>query len=296
MEERENHRSPRSGCAPAGWICGHPNPEGRRGYSSTPSVQKQECLWLSNLRFLCWWIVVCAAILCKLLKAAISKIHTNNLQIPVWFQAIKGVSPVKSGIMNLPMILGMVLFSILTGVLTTVFGYYTPYIYCSIVCLSIGAGLCTTFQVNSGAGQWIGYQLIFGAGIGFGMQQTLIAIQSTLPAADVPIGTAIMIFSQMLGGSLTISVAGNVLANQLVKNLSKVVPGLDPMIVVAVGATQLKEVIPKQFYDLVLVAYNKSLTQMFYTSVALAALSILGAVWIEWKSVKGMKIGSVAAV
>jgi hypothetical protein len=213
--------------------------------------------------------------------------------MPIWFQAIKGVSAVKSGIMNLPMILGMVIVSILAGLLTTIFGYYTPFIYCSIVCLSIGAGLCTTFEVDSGAAAWIGYQFLFGAGIGFGMQQTLVAVQTSLPLIDVPIATAIIMFSQTLGGALSTSVAQNVFVNQLVKNLTKVVPDLNPRIVVATGATQLRGVVPKEFYGLVLVAYNKALSQMFYTSVALASMSVFGAVWIEWKSVN---IGAVPAI
>lgn len=43
--------------------------------------------------------------------------------LPIWFQAVKGASAVKSGIMNLPMILTLVTVSILSGVGVTVLGY-----------------------------------------------------------------------------------------------------------------------------------------------------------------------------
>lgn len=43
--------------------------------------------------------------------------------LPIWFQAVKGASAVKSGIMNLPMILTLVIVSILSGVGVTVVGY-----------------------------------------------------------------------------------------------------------------------------------------------------------------------------
>jgi Na+/melibiose symporter-like transporter len=111
----------------------------------------------------------------------------------IWFQAIKGVSATKSGIMNLPLILGLVIVSIVGGGLVTWIGYYTPFMLISSVLMAIGAGLLTTLETDSNHSKWIGYQFIFGAGVGFGMQQSLVAIQTALPAADVAIGTSLMV-------------------------------------------------------------------------------------------------------
>jgi hypothetical protein len=200
------------------------------------------------------------------------------------------VSATKSGIMNLPVILGLVVISMLAGGLVTAVGYYTPFMLISAVLMAIGSGLLTTFEVDTGSPQWIGYQFIFGAGVGFGMQQTLVAVQTVLPAADVPIGTAIMMFSQTLGGALFISVAQNVFTNQLIKNLKTVVPDLDPAIVLVVGATELKKQIEERYLAGVLTAYNLALTQTFYVSVATATMSIVGAAFVQWTSMKGKKI------
>lgn len=212
------------------------------------------------------------------------------LQLPIWFQAIKGASAVKSGIMNLPMILGLVVVSVVAGGAVSAVGYYTPFIYASVVLMSIGAGLLTTFKPNTGHAKWIGYQFIFGAGIGAGMQQTLIAAQTALPLSDVPIGTAIMMFAQTLGGALMVSVGQNVFQNQLVKNLASAVPNLNAVTIIATGATQLKNAVPKEFLPQVILAYNNALTQTWYVAVALAAISGLGASVIQWKSVKGKNI------
>jgi hypothetical protein len=192
--------------------------------------------------------------------------------------------------MNLPMILGLVVVSVFAGGAVTWLGYYTPFMYVSVVLMSIGAGLLTTFRVDSGHAKWIGYQFLFGAGVGMGMQQTLIAAQAALPKADIPIGTAIMMFAQTLGGALMVSVGQNVFTNQLVKNLASTVPGLDTKIVLQTGATELQHQIPQQFYQGVLVAYNKALTETWYVAVALSVLAALGAAVIQWISVKGKKI------
>ncbi|EOA81018.1 hypothetical protein ACJQWK_10033 [Exserohilum turcicum] len=215
--------------------------------------------------------------------------------LPIWFQAIKGASATKSGIMNLPAILGLVLISMITGGLVTYIGYYTPFMLISSVLLTIGAGLLSSMKVDSGSPEWIGYQFLFGAGVGFGMQQPLVAVQTALPAADIPIGTATMMFFQTLGGALFISVAQNVFTNKLIDNLASTVPDLDSGLVLRTGATELKNAIDPQYIGGVLSAYNETLTQTFYVSVACGALSIIGAAFVEWKSMKGKQITMAAA-
>lgn len=215
--------------------------------------------------------------------------------LPIWFQAIKGVSATKSGIMNLPAILGLVIVSIVCGGAVTAIGYYTPFMLASSVLMAIGAGLLSTFETDTNSPRWIGYQFIFGAGVGAGMQQTLVAVQTALPAEDIPIGTATMMFAQTLGGALFISVGQNVFTNQLIKHLNTVVPDLDVSIVLRTGATELKNAIPAEFLGGVLSAYNLALTNTFYVSVATASLSIVGAAFVQWKSMKGKDIQMAAA-
>jgi hypothetical protein len=193
--------------------------------------------------------------------------------------------------MNLPMILGLVIISMSSGGLVTVIGYYTPFMIVSSVLASIGAGLLTTFEVDTGHAKWIGYQFMFGAGIGFGMQQTMVAVQACLEGPDVAIGTAIIVFSQTLGGALFIAVAQNIFTNHLVSNVAAAnLEGLNPAAVLATGATELKNVFPEKILPAVLSAYNGALTQAFYVSTGTACITIIGALCIEWKSVKGKKI------
>ena len=215
--------------------------------------------------------------------------------IPVWFQAIKGTSATKSGIDSLPLVISLVITNIISGVGTTKIGYYTPFFYISVVLMSIGAGLLTLWKTTTGHAEWIGFQVVFGFGVGFGMQQSLICAQTVLPIQDVPVGTALMIFFQTMGGSIFLSVGQNIFTNQLLKGIIANVPGINPALVINSGATSLRENIPARFLPAVQVAYNKALTQTWYVSVAMACMSIFGAAVIEWKSVKGKKLETMAA-
>ena len=91
------------------------------------------------------------------------------------------------------------------------------------------------------------------------------------------------------------SVAQNVFSNNLVKNLVSTVPGLNPATVIQSGATSLRYVVDPSKLGLVLVAYNAALVKVFQVSLILACLSGLGAVFIEWRSVKGKQVSVGAA-
>nr|GAT55040.1 major facilitator superfamily transporter [Mycena chlorophos] len=210
--------------------------------------------------------------------------------LPIWFQAIKGVSAVKSGIDNLPMILSLVIASLVAGGVVTVVGYYTPFMILSSVLMGVGSGLLSTFtSTGTNHSHWIGYQIIYGLGVGFGMQQTVMAAQTVLALPDIPTGTSLLMFLQTLGGALFVSVAQNVFTNKLVDGLASI-PGIDPDIVLSAGATTLRNAVAPEYIPAVLEVYNKALVSAFYVSVAMGSLSLIGALGMEWRSVKGKNI------
>ena len=193
------------------------------------------------------------------------------------------------------MILTLVLVSILSGVGVTVVGYYAPLMIASSIFAAIGAGLMSTLQPDSDHQMWIGYQAICGIGVGLGMQQPLIAVQTVLDISLVPIGTSIIIFTQTLGGALFVSIGENVFSNKLVQGLAKYAPSLDPKVVLSIGATSLQTTLDKAQLPGVIQAYNDALTHAFFVAAIMAASTIIGSAAIEWKSVKGKKIEMGAA-
>ncbi|GFG21253.1 putative HC-toxin efflux carrier TOXA [Aspergillus udagawae] len=204
--------------------------------------------------------------------------------LPIWFQSIKGVSAVDSGLRLLPLMLSMVLASIFGGITTQKIGYYTPFAIIGSCIMAIGAGLLTTLQINSGHSKWIGYQVLYGFGMGMCFQQPNLAAQTVLPTKDVPVGIAVMFFSQLLGAAVFVPVGENVLANQLLLRLSGV-PGIDSNIVTMGGATSLLSSVPSDLRGAVLTAYNEALRKVFQIGLIVACLAILGCASLEWVSI-----------
>ena len=211
--------------------------------------------------------------------------------ISIWFQAIKHASALRSGIMTLPMILGLVIMGITAGILTKKIGYYTPWMIVSSVLTPIGAGLMTTFTPHTGSPKWIGYQVLFGMGLGVGNQQPSVAAQTVLSRKDVSIGAALMMFSQTLSGAIFLSVANNIFDTRFAHNVLGI-PGVNVQSVTTTGATDLKNTIPADLLPEVLVAYNDALRGVFYLVTALASCTIFGSLAMEWKSVKKDKQAS----
>ena len=79
--------------------------------------------------------------------------------LPIWFQVIQNKSPRGSGLSLLPLLLSSVLVVGLAGAATTAWGFYTPLIILGSALCIVGAALISTWQIDAGPGQWIGYQV-----------------------------------------------------------------------------------------------------------------------------------------
>ena len=217
-----------------------------------------------------------------------SSMMTMVYYLPIWFQAIKDVSAYKSGIDLLPLILALVTAGISTGALVSRIGYYTPFMIANSVIMSIGAGLITTFTPTTNHPKWIGYQVLYGYGLGMGMQQASLAAQAVLARKDAPTGISLIMFCQQLGGAVFVSISQNIFDNELIKGLTRIA-GIQPARIVATGATQVRNVVGSANLRSVLLAYNGALVKVFQVALAMACLSIIGSLSMEWKNIKKVK-------
>ncbi|KAF7616622.1 hypothetical protein AFCA_005166 [Aspergillus flavus] len=213
--------------------------------------------------------------------------------LPIWFQTVKLVSPIQSGIYTLPLMLSMVLATFIAGFMTQKTGYYVPAMYICPCVLSVGLGLMSTFNLDTDLSHWIGYQFLSGFGLGFGMQVSGLVVQRVLPFADVPIGIALVFFLQQLGGSVFATIGQSILTNYLMPQLSDI-PGLDAREILNNGATNLASVVPSEYMVQVQQAYNGACTKSFLAAMGLSLAGLLASLGMEWKSIKKGKKPEVA--
>ncbi|KAG9768415.1 MFS transporter, partial [Aureobasidium melanogenum] len=218
---------------------------------------------------------------------------TSNFMIgyymPMWFQVVKGVSPTKSGTMSLPTMISMVLMSFVSGGMITRFGQYLPFFYLSSVLTSVGAGLISTFWVDTGHSKWIGYQVIFGSGLGLGVQLPITVVQLSCSREDIAAATSLMVFCQILGGAIFISVAQTAITQSLRHGLQQALPDIASTLLKNLTATQLVSQVPPAQAPVVRRVFNEAMRSEWHIAAGMAAGTIIAALGIKRVKFPGKK-------
>jgi EmrB/QacA subfamily drug resistance transporter len=141
----------------------------------------------------------------------------SSVFFPLLFQMVMGASPVRSGLLTIPMMVGMVLSSSLNGRISARFnGRYKP-------SQTIGLGAATVcfavlaWAISTGAGYAVIEPAIFvlGTGLGLVMPNMTMAVQNALPLERRGVGTAMLVFFRSLGGLVGVTGSGAMLAQYL---------------------------------------------------------------------------------
>ncbi|KIX09628.1 uncharacterized protein Z518_00709 [Rhinocladiella mackenziei CBS 650.93] len=207
--------------------------------------------------------------------------------LPIYFQATRNVSAAKSGINNLPLVLGASLFTIVAGGLLTVWGEYVPIMAVGSILASVGAGLIYTLEIHSGSDKWIGYQALVGIGLGLIFQIPVIVAQAIVTPSDLSSVSAVILFWQTIGGAVFISAAQAGFANKMLEELPKRAPNVNPALVIATGATDLRKVFNAEQIPGILSAYMEGLRVPFAIAIACACVTFLISFAPRWESIKG---------
>nr|WP_315259351.1 MDR family MFS transporter [uncultured Duganella sp.] len=140
----------------------------------------------------------------------------SSVFFPLLFQMVMGASPATSGLLTLPMMVGLVLSSALGGRVLAKSGRYKPaqVVGLALATLSFGA---LSWGILNNAGYMLLEPAVFvlGAGLGLVMPNMTMAVQNALPAMRRGVGTAMLGFFRSLGGLIGVTGSGAILAQQL---------------------------------------------------------------------------------
>ncbi|MFI9809114.1 MFS transporter [Streptomyces sp. NPDC052301] len=124
------------------------------------------------------------------------------MMVPLYLQIVKGVSPTKSGLLMLPLMVGMIAGTIVVGRIIQKTGKYKvfPIVGSALI---IAAMLLFHYRVqwDTALPETMAYMALFGIGLSGCMQILTLAVQNAVEPKDMGVATASATFFRQMGGT-----------------------------------------------------------------------------------------------
>ncbi|MFF6906587.1 MFS transporter [Streptomyces sp. NPDC012389] len=135
--------------------------------------------------------------------------------LPTYLQMVDGASATESGLLMLPMMLGIVGGSIVSGQLITRTGRYRIYPIVGSAVSVVGMWLLSGLERGTSRLEYSLWQAVLGTGIGLVMSVLVLAVQNSVRPADLGTATSANNYFRQIGGSVGAAIFGTLFAGRL---------------------------------------------------------------------------------
>ncbi|KAE9369823.1 major facilitator superfamily MFS-1 [Stipitochalara longipes BDJ] len=194
----------------------------------------------------------------------------GNYYLPLYFQAVLGLSPLQSGVHTLALSISTSITSVATGLFIRKTGTYISPILLGFFFMTLAIGLFINLSLHSSISKIIIYQILAGIGIGPNFTAPLIALQSSIPPRDIGAATSTFFFTRMFACAISV-VAGGVIIQNVLASCGIKGTGNDGAFAI-VGSIRSDEIRTQ---------YAISLQRMWILYVCTAALGLITALFIK---------------
>ncbi len=163
--------------------------------------------------------------------------------IPLFMQAVVGLSATNSGMLLTPMMLSMVGASIFGGQVISRTGKYKWLTVAAIGVMAVGMYLLSLMTETTSHAQVIRNMIIVGVGLGVTMPVFTIIVQNAVPHSRLGVGTAAIQFFRSIGGTIGVAVFGTFLTSRMQREIKGLIPDQVPGMA---GAGNLAEIADPQ--------------------------------------------------
>jgi EmrB/QacA subfamily drug resistance transporter len=122
--------------------------------------------------------------------------------LPLYLQIVKGASPTEAGLLLLPMTLGIMFGSILSGQIISRTGRYRKFPIIGSGLLAVSLFTFHYVAFDTPLWQTMIVMLAFGMGLGFNFQPLTLAVQNAVPPTQIGVATSTATFTRQIGGAL----------------------------------------------------------------------------------------------
>lgn len=146
------------------------------------------------------------------------------IYIPVFAQAVLGVSATVSGAVLIPLNVAMIVASILIGMLITKTGNYKVILILGGAMLVAGYVLLSLLSWQSSAWDLTLAMVVVGVGLGMSMQTYTLVVQNAVKRSELGVATAAVQFFRNIGSTIGIAVLGSIMSANMVPKIQEHLP------------------------------------------------------------------------
>ncbi|MFZ5846282.1 MAG: MDR family MFS transporter [Actinomycetota bacterium] len=209
--------------------------------------------------------------------------------IPVYLQVVDGMSPTRSGLAMLPMVVGIFTTSIGAGQLMSRTGRYKIFPILGAAIVTGALFLLSTLGTDTPYWRAGLSMFVMGLGLGFTMQVLVVVVQNSVDRSDMGVATASVAFFRQMGGSFGTALFGAILSSRLSHHLADAFqdlpPGASPEAVgdpqdLANDVTAIQQ-LPEPLHGMVTGAFSNALHDMFLTAVPLVLVALVVVLFLK---------------
>jgi MFS family permease len=137
---------------------------------------------------------------------------------------VRGYSPTQSGLLLLPLVLGIFITSTGSGQAITRTGRYKIFPVVGLMIIPVALWWLSTLTVDTPLPNLLLRVFVLGIGLGLVIQTLVVAVQNAVEPRDLGVATSSNTFFRSMGGAVGTAVFGSVLTSTLTSELAAAFP------------------------------------------------------------------------
>jgi MFS family permease len=179
--------------------------------------------------------------------------------LPLFLQVVSGASATNSGLLILPLMLGLLSASMASGQIITRTGRYKVFPVAGCAVASLALYLLSTMGTSTTQATVTVYMVLLGVGIGLTMQTLVLSVQNAVRITELGVATSSVSFFRSMGGAIGVAAFGAIFTSRLAHRGTSPAAYADsitgvflyavPLVVLAFGLTWLLREVPLRSSD-----------------------------------------------
>jgi EmrB/QacA subfamily drug resistance transporter len=131
--------------------------------------------------------------------------------LPLYWQIVHGVTPMQSGLLMLPMVIGMMSASMASGIFTAKTGKIRGFPIVGSAWASVALILLSFIHADTNVVLVMAGIFLLGLGLGQCMQPLTLIVQNAVPPSEIGVATSSATFFRQIGGTLGVAIFFSIL-------------------------------------------------------------------------------------